>query len=186
MVKQELTAVQQCPEHVGEGLPGVLLRATRVHVLRQSVEFIRSRAAVTPDARFWHTQLERDERVADHPDAARLVVRGVAEPFHVLASGLVFAGVVLPDLGVFVWTDEVTLDYRMGPEWGRSQLLALLELLRQLVAAASGRVSLGQHVLPHVDAQFVGEWQAYCTGCSAHADPGAVPDRRATTASPDV
>lgn len=142
--------------------------------------FIRSRSAITPDALFWQTQLERNERVADHPDAARLVIRGVAEPFHVLASGLTLAGVVLPDLGVFVWPDEVTLDYRMGPEWGRPQLLALFECLRQMVAVAGGRVNLGGHVVPHADAQFVREWEAYCSRRAADAEPDAEPDRRGT------
>lgn len=68
-----------------------------------------------------------------------------------------------------MWPDEITLDYRKGPEWGRPQLVALFELLRQLAAATGGRVSLGKHVLPHVDAQFVGEWEVYCAGCPAHA-----------------
>ncbi len=134
-------------------------------------EFIRARSAVSPDALFWHTGLERDQRVADYPDAARLVARGVAEPFHVLAPGLEFAGAVIPDLGVFVWPDEVTLDYRMGPEWGPPQLVALFELLRQLVAVAGGRVSLGRHALRHVDALFAGEWEAYRAGWSARAEP---------------
>src|SRR5262245_7488879 len=71
----------------GLGEPGVVA----------AFEFIRARSAVTPGAHFWHTGLERDERVADYPDAARLVARRVAEPFHVLAPGLAFAGVVLPD-----------------------------------------------------------------------------------------
>ncbi|HBI43818.1 MAG TPA: hypothetical protein DDY78_13355 [Planctomycetales bacterium] len=131
--------------------------------------FVRSRSVVTPDARFWHNGLDRDQRVADYPDAVGLVARGVAEPFHVLAPGLQFAGVVIPDLGVFVWPDEVTLDYRMGPEWGRRQLLALFELLRQLVAATGGRMGLGQHVLPAVDRLFVGEWEAYCAGYGSGA-----------------
>jgi hypothetical protein len=140
-------------------------------------EFIRARSAVTPDALFWHAGLEQEQRVADYPDAARLVTRGVAEPFHVLALGLAFAGAVLPDLGVFVWPDEVTLDYQAGPKWGPPQLAALFELLRQLVAVAGGRVGLGRHVLPRVDALFVSEWQAYCAGWAADAESGAAVDR---------
>jgi hypothetical protein len=125
-------------------------------------EFVRSRSAVTPEGNFWHTGLERDQQVADYPDAAQLVTRGFAEPFHVLTHGLKFAGAVIPDLGVYVWQEEITLDYRMGPEWGRPQLIALFELLRQLAALAGGRVSLGQDVLPQVDNQFVSEWVVYC------------------------
>ncbi len=113
--------------------------------------------------------MQQDQRVADYPDAAKMVAQGVADPFHVLATHLELAGVLLPDLGVFVDPDEVTLDYRKGPEWGRPQLFALFELLRKLTAVAGGRVGLGRHVLPHVDAQFVGEWQAYCAGCGTTA-----------------
>ena len=77
-------------------------------------EFILVRSASDPDYHFWHTGLERDERMADYPDAARLIVRGVADPLNVLASGLAFRGAEIPDLGVFVWADEVTFDCRMG------------------------------------------------------------------------
>ena len=132
-------------------------------------DFIRSRASVMADALFWHTGLQKDQRVADYPDAPRLVAQGTAEPFHVLASGLEFCGAVLPDLGVFVWPDELTLDYRMGPEWDRPQLIALFELLRQLVAVAGGHVGLGRHTLPRVDAEFVGAWREYCAGCGENA-----------------
>ena len=148
-------------------------------------KFIRRRSPVTPDALFWHTGLERDERVADYPDAARLVVRGLADPFHVLAPGLKFAGAVVPDLGVFVLPDEVKLDYRKGPEWGPPQFLALFELLRQLVAVTGGRVSLGRHVLPHVDALFVREWEAYRARWATDAEPSTAADGKGTTAFPD-
>jgi hypothetical protein len=135
-------------------------------------EFLRSRSTVTPDAIFWHTGLERDERVADYPDAAQLVARRVAEPFCVLARGLTFADAVIPDLSVFVWPNELTLDYRMGSEWDRPQLLALFELLRQLAALTGGQVSLGRHVLPKVNAQFVSEWQEYCAARAVRNEPG--------------
>ena len=132
--------------------------------LAAAFEFVRSRSAITPDAMYWHTGLDCEQRVADYPDVASLVSQGVAEPFHVLAPGLQFADTVIPDLGVFLWQDELTLDYRMGPEWGCPQLFALFELLWQLVALTGGRIGLGQHVLPEVDQQFVSEWEDYSKG----------------------
>ncbi|MBL8794903.1 MAG: hypothetical protein JNM56_13425 [Planctomycetia bacterium] len=151
------------------GLYDIRLTGLGEASLVAAFEFIRSRSKVTPDALFWHTTLQKDERVADHPDAPRLVAQGIAEPFHVLASSLEFAGAIIPDLGVFVWPDELTLDYRMGPEWDRPQLIALFELLRQLVAVSDGGVGLGRHVLPQVDAEFVREWRAYCQVCGENA-----------------
>jgi hypothetical protein len=130
-------------------------------------QFIQARAEVTPDAVFWHRGLGGEQRVADHPDPARLVAAGEAEPFHVLARGLSFSGVALPDLGVFAWPDEVTLDYRPGRDWGEPQVLALFELLRQLVAVAPGRVRLEEHARPRVERLFLEAWSGYCQGAPA-------------------
>jgi hypothetical protein len=151
------------------GLYDIRLSGLEEAGLVKAFEFIQSHATIGPDALFWHIGLQQDQRVSEYRDAARLVAQGLAEPFHVLATGIEFAGVVLPDLGAYVWPDEVTLDYRMGPQWAEPQLLALFELLHQLNAVAGGRVGLGRHVLPHVDAQFVSEWQAYCVGVGKNA-----------------
>ena len=146
------------------GLYDIELTGLDVRGLVAAFEFVRSRSKVTPDATFWHTELGRDEPVADYPDAARLVACGVAEAFQVLASGLEFRGAVIPDLGVFVSPGELTFDYRMSPDWGRPQLLALFELLRQLVDTAGGQVRFGWHTAPEVSRLILGEWEAYCVG----------------------
>lgn len=151
------------------GLYEIRLAGLDEEGLVAAFEFIRSRSNIVPDGLFWHKALQQDRRVADYPDAARLVAQGIAEPFHTLARAPEFAGTVIPDLGIFVCPDELTLDYRMGPEWGRPQLIALFELLRQVTAVAGGHVGLGRHALPQVDADFVGEWRAYCEGCGENA-----------------
>jgi hypothetical protein len=61
----------------------------------------------------------------------------------------------------------------MGPEWGPMQLTALFELLRQLVSIAGGRVGLGRHAVPHVNAEFVEEFEKYQTSHSVSGDPSA-------------
>ena len=144
--------------------------------LEMAFDFVRSRSSINPHSFLWHLELGRDVRVVDYPDAARLVARSVASPFHVLAQGLSFDGTVIPDLGMFLWPDEVTFDYRMGPDWGTPQLFALFELLRQVAAATGGRVGLGQHVLPHPGSLFVDEWEAYCAGSPARCDADALGD----------
>jgi hypothetical protein len=130
--------------------------------------FIRSRARLSPDTVFWHRGLDREERLIAYREPARLVAAGEAEPFHVLARGLSLGGVTLPDLGVFVWPEAITLDYRPGPAWGEPQVLALFELLRQLTALAPGsRVRLEEHVRPAVERRFVEEWSQYCRSAPA-------------------
>jgi hypothetical protein len=140
-------------------------------------DFLRSRAQMDLHATFWHRGLDREERLDAYSNPARLVADGVAEPFHVLAQGLSLRGVTLPDLGVFVWPDEITLDYFKGPAWGEPQVLALFELLRQLVALAPGsRVHLCEHTLPKVDRLFVEAWSAYCQ--DVLENPGAADGTR--------
>jgi len=125
--------------------------------------FLRARASVPPDLLFWHRTLDREERLDAWPNPALLVAGNEAEPFHFLATGLVFDGVALPDLGVFVFPDQVVLDYRMGPELDERRVLALFELLRQLAALdLTGRVRLDRHVLPAVEQRFLAAWVAYC------------------------
>jgi hypothetical protein len=126
-------------------------------------DLIRSRAALNPDAAFWHRTLDREEPLDARRNPAGMVVSGEAEPFHVLASGITAGAAVLPDLGVFVFPDEVVLGYRMGPEWGEPELGVLCELLRGLTAVApEARIKLDEHVLPEVERLFLDVRAAYC------------------------
>lgn len=47
----------------------------------------------------------------------------------------------IPDIGVRVSADGLTLDYRMGAGWGPREVESLLELLRQL-RALGGTISV--------------------------------------------
>jgi hypothetical protein len=144
-------------------LPEVRVTELSSGGLAAVVDFIRSRAAVNADTPFWHRALDREERLDAYSNAATLVAQGQADPFHFLASRLSFHGVVLPDLGVFVFPDEVALDYRMGNEWGEPQVLALFELLRRLAALDTGaRVRLDRHVSARVERLFLDAWSEYC------------------------
>lgn len=126
-------------------------------------DLIRTRATLNSDAAFWHRVLDRAELLGAHRDPAGMVVSGEAGPFRVLASKISVGETILPDLGVFVFSDEVILDYRMGPEWDETKLGALFELLRSLTdAAPEARVKLDEHVLPEVERLFLDEWAAYC------------------------
>lgn len=79
----------------------------------------------------WMRDSESEKLVAGPADAES-VIAGTADSFHVLLTGVVCAGVELPDLGVFVFPNSLDIDYRMGPQWGDEQVHGLIELLRQL------------------------------------------------------
>lgn len=117
---------------------------------------------VTEEPYFW-SKVDRSERELDSvPNAAALVVAGEAEPFHVVFGGIQAQGTTIPDLGVFVFPDQLALDYRMGPAWGSKELVALFELLAQLTALDSkATVSLEEGVVPEVVARFQKAWQRW-------------------------
>jgi hypothetical protein len=46
-----------------------------------------------------------------------------------MLAGIERGSVTLPDIGVFVFPDQIALDYRMGDEWGPAQLRAFFRLL---------------------------------------------------------
>jgi hypothetical protein len=91
-----------------------------------------SAACLNDGAYFWHIAKDQSVFVDAVPNAAGLVVSGEAQPFHAVVRGISLDGVVIPDLGVFVFPDVISLDYRMGSGWGPAQLGALFELLNRL------------------------------------------------------
>jgi hypothetical protein len=122
---------------------------------------LRKRAArvVTHNPSFWSNERNEDVALETVPDAAALVVSGSAEPFHVVLGGIESSGVVLPDLGVFVFSDALYLDYRMGPAWSEAEVRALFELLAELMAFDSqSSLSLEEGVVPEVAERFVAVW----------------------------
>lgn len=84
------------------------------------------------DAWFWDKRNDRQTGLDSVPNPAALVVAGEAEIFHTVLQGITFFGTVIPNLGVFVFQDAISLDYRMGGDWNAAKVSALFELLRQL------------------------------------------------------
>jgi hypothetical protein len=125
---------------------------------------LRKRAArvVSENAYFWSKTNNVECPLDSVPNAAALVVSGEAEPFHVVFGGIQSGGVTIPDLGVFVFQDQLALDYRMGPAWGPKQLGALFELLGELTAFdPHASLSLEEGVRPDVASRFQSAWQRW-------------------------
>ena len=96
--------------------------------------------ATADGARVWQKHAEVVRAFAG-PNDANLVVSGEIDPFHLVLAGIRMKEAVLPELGVFVSLDSLTLDYRMGNEWGDAEVQGLVVLLRALRdAGASIRV----------------------------------------------
>lgn len=111
---------------------------------------------------FWSRVEEASFPVDSVPNAATLVAAGQAEAFHILITGVVAGGVELPDLGVFVWTDSIELDYRMGREWGPSQVAGFFELLMDCCALDPGATVVpAENEGPPYPERFVRAWLSY-------------------------
>ena len=111
---------------------------------------------------FWSVPEQEERRVDSVPNAAALVVSGDAEPFHLVFSGIEIDGTSIPDLGVYVFPDELALNYRMGPEWGPEQVNALFSLLHELTQIDRGaRLTLEDGVVPEWIHRFEGAWSQW-------------------------
>jgi hypothetical protein len=144
-------------------LPSIWVNGLDRDGLAAAYAFLRSLSRTNPDVAFWHTGLEREERLDAWPNAAVLVADGQADPFHFLASGLAVGGVDLPDLGVFVGPEEVALDYRMGRDWDEQRVIGLFELLRRLAAfSPDSQVTLARGMPSAIQRRFLTAFLAYC------------------------
>jgi hypothetical protein len=117
---------------------------------------------ISNDSSFWSIEEQRDKAINSVPNAAALVVEGLAEPFHCLCQGLTFEGIQIPDLGVFIFDDHITLDYRMGEEWNAKKLKALFGILKELKwICPEAKVSIEDYALAKVRRHFESTWEKY-------------------------
>ena len=142
------------------------IRLTGLDIEQTPSVYTRLRALasrINERAYFWDRRTVREMPLDSVPNAAALVVAGDAEAFHFVLQDPRVGTVPLPPLGVFVSPTEISLDYRMGPDWGAAEVGALIELLCELQDHAPGsRMELEKHVLPEVQAQFAAAVAQYC------------------------
>lgn len=137
-------------------LPDIEIRHVSPQGLAAMYAFIRARSTIVTEAlSFWSEIAKRETPLDVVPNVAELVVSGQAVPCHFVVRGLSFHDTVIPDLGVFIFQQQIALDYRMGPEWGPRQLLALFELLRSLLTLdMHATVTLPDAVVPALQRKF--------------------------------
>ena len=115
-------------------LPEVEVTYSDSSLVPQAFQYLFDHGAknVTVDGGYLWIKASQSGKPFSGPQDALLVSSGAAEGFHVVLSGLYGTRGQIPDLGVFVFTNSLTLDYRMGAQWGQDQIYSLLGLLRQL------------------------------------------------------
>jgi hypothetical protein len=119
---------------------------------------------VTSNPCFWSKTDDAERPLDSVPNAAAMVVSGEAEAFHVVFGGIQSGSVAIPDIGVFVFPDQLCLDYRMGTAWGPHELEALFALLAELTALdPQASLSLEEGVLAEVADRFHQVWHRWAT-----------------------
>jgi hypothetical protein len=122
-------------------LPGIEVSNLSPEEVAAIFSMLRSRSHIKGDApEFWSTIEEISKPVDSVPNAAALVAFGQAEAFHIVVCGIIANGVSLPLIGIFVWPDTIELDYRMGNDWGSSQVVGFFELLQDCGRLATDAV----------------------------------------------
>ena len=97
-------------------------------------------ATANGGCKLWNIR-ENKEIPFSGPQASRLLQGGEIEPFHIVLSGISLGGTSIPELGVELYPAGMTIDYRMGPEWGEAQIRAIAILLRDL-EGIGGKISV--------------------------------------------
>ncbi|WNZ76396.1 hypothetical protein [Pseudomonas sp. P105] len=115
-------------------LPEIVVTYSDASLVPKAFEYLFDHGAknVTGDGGYLWIKASQSEKPFSGPQDALLVSSGSSEAFHVVLGGLCGTRGQIPDLGIYVSSDSLILDYRMGAHWGRDQIYSLLELLRQL------------------------------------------------------
>lgn len=145
-------------------LPEILIHFRNPEAIESGYLFLRDLAVdVSPDpAVFWSVADNAERPVDTVPNAAALVVRGDAEPFHAVFGGIRMGEVTIPDLGVFVFHDHLGVDYRMGSEWHGEEVRALFDLLLRLSDLDPGPVLSLSCMPPEVEeVRFHEAWNRF-------------------------
>ncbi len=98
-------------------------------------EFIRDHASCisSKEPSYWSTSESRDVPFSYMDNVATLVVSGESDPVHLCFDGITSpSGKRIPELGLYVFKDGLSLDYRMGPEWNKEAMQGLFELISSL------------------------------------------------------
>jgi hypothetical protein len=98
-------------------------------------EFIRDHASYisSKEPSYWSTLENCDVQFSYSDNIATLVVSGTADPIHLCFDGITSpSGKRIPELGLYIFTDGLSLDYRMGPEWNQGAIQGLFELISSL------------------------------------------------------
>jgi len=145
-------------------LPDIELDNLSGHEVISGYEIIRNsaRRISSQEPTFWSTTKETDVPFTFKDNPAIDVVSGEAECFHLCFDGITSpTGKVIPELGLFVFTDCLSFDYRMGKEWNTEAIEGLFELLLLLSKSFKDMTLSHKNNINDEYNIFMNAWTAY-------------------------
>ena len=116
-------------------LPDLLaFRYERGEAVSEAFEYLRSISQpISTESMFYSSRLEKEVSLNSVQNPASLVVTGEAESFCLMFYGtLADQNKDLPELGVFVFPEELQFYYRPGPDWSEQSLVKLFQIMSAL------------------------------------------------------
>jgi hypothetical protein len=128
-------------------------------------KFIRNQAEriSSMEPSYWSKLKECDVPFSYEDNPAIQVVSGEADPFHLCFDGIKSpSGKNIPELGLFVFEDCLSFDYRMGPQWNKQAVQGLFELIACMSKDyGSMKISHKTNLNDYDGSIFQSHWAAY-------------------------
>jgi hypothetical protein len=116
-------------------LPDIELNKLLGDEVVRGYEFVRKHSGriSSKEPSYWSTSKDCDVLFTYEDNPAKLVVSGEAESFHLCFDEIISpAGKRIPELGLFVFADSLSFDYRMGPQWEIEAIQGLFEFISSM------------------------------------------------------
>lgn len=84
---------------------------------------------------YWSISAGKEIEIQFDQNPVQHVIDQEAEPIHLCFAGIRSpSGKAVPELGIFVFTDSLVLDYRMGQEWNAEAIEGLFEIIKGIAS----------------------------------------------------
>ncbi|WP_444946300.1 hypothetical protein ACJJIP_04640 [Microbulbifer sp. VTAC004] len=112
---------------------------------------------------YWSVSKQCEVPISLEDNPSELVVSSEAEPFHLCFGNVKSpSGKELPELGLFVFSNSLALDYRMGPEWNQDAIEGLFELISAITKKSQNfEIEHKTNINDHDGSIFKSHWAAY-------------------------
>lgn len=111
---------------------------------------------------YWSDAREIEVPISFDENPTTSLISGDASSMHVLFGGINSpSGRAVPALGVFLASDCVIIDYRMGPEWSESAVVGFFEIIDKVAQLAGTSTFEHRQNLRDTGGQLLEAWRVW-------------------------